>query len=100
MRTFRPFTFHVSRFTVYRTLFTILISGGCLRAFAHDPYEITSTLSIFSNRTELQVELEFRAGMLLSGHTETLPISEAPQLFQAIHGGLTETAQRFFRLSV
>src|SRR5215831_11165750 len=70
-----------------------------LRAFAHDPYEITSTLSLYSNRAELQVELEFRAGMLLSGHAEPVEASEAPSQFETIRSGLTKTAARFFHLS-
>nr|UXE44818.1 hypothetical protein Hi04_10k_c3780_00006 [uncultured bacterium] len=77
-----------------------LVGGFASLALAHDPYEITSTLSLYSNRAELHVELEFRAGMLLSGHTETIADSEAAAQFEVARPALTRTAGQFFRFSI
>jgi hypothetical protein len=70
----------------------------CLRAFAHDPYEITSTLSLYSNRCELNVELEFRAGMQLAGNNG-FETADPAALFESAHPALTNSAAQFFRLS-
>jgi hypothetical protein len=66
-------------------------------AMAHDPYEITSTLSLYTNRAELQVELEFRAGMLLAGQAEN---GEASEQFGKLRPKLNEVTRRFFRLAI
>jgi len=77
----------------------VLAVAGAWTALAHDPYEITSTLSLYSNRAELLVELEFRAGMFLSGHAEPMGANDAPAQFEVARGALTKTAGQFFRLS-
>lgn len=62
---------------------------SAMSAFAHDPYEITSTVRLNADGIELQVEMEFPASMLLVGVDpaaagERLPadlfVSHLPQL--------------------
>src|SRR5215471_2878611 len=98
---FRSFFRH-SSFVIRHSVLEVVgaaIFCCCLPVFAHDPYEITSTLSLYSNRAELHAELEFRAGMQLSGHTEPVETSDAQPRFEVARPTLTKAAAQFFRLS-
>jgi len=66
---------------------------------AHDPYEITTTLSLYSNRTELQILMEFRTGMLLVSREALIGPDEAQTLFDSESHGLREAAKNLFELS-
>ena len=72
---------------------------GSLCAFAHDPYEITSTLSLYSNRTELRVEMEARTALLFAGHSTPVTSEQIPGIFTSLHEALTDTASRFFKVT-
>ena len=76
-----------------------LLALGSLRALAHDPYEITSALSLYSNRTELRVEMEARTALLFAGHSESVTSEQIPGIFTSLHEALTDTASRFFKVT-
>lgn len=76
-----------------------LFAVSCiLRAFAHDPYEITSVAYIYSNRIELFVEMEFPTGMKLAGLTPTRDVSALSQ-FESAQTQLRELAGKFFEFT-
>ena len=76
-------------------IYLLVLTFASLRAFAHDPYEITSTLSLYSNRTELRVEMEARTALLFAGHSASVTSDQIPALFTSLHDALTDTASRF-----
>jgi hypothetical protein len=77
----------------------VLLALTSLRALAHDPYEITSTLSLYSNRTELRVEMEARTALLFAGHNALVTSEQIPGIFTSLHEALTDTASRFLKLT-
>ncbi|MFM2081947.1 MAG: hypothetical protein RL380_638 [Verrucomicrobiota bacterium] len=67
--------------------------------FAHDPYEITATASLFSNRTEVRAVLEYKAARLLAGlGWPTNEINHAAE-FAWMTPTLTAQAEKFFQLT-
>ncbi|TAK95796.1 MAG: hypothetical protein EPO07_15085 [Verrucomicrobia bacterium] len=66
-------------------------------ARAHDPYEITSTANLFSNRTELDIEMEYRTARLLAGLGWTINtnVTQADE-FATMLPKLNEAAGAFF----
>ena len=77
----------------------VVLLLGSLCAFAHDPYEITSTLSLYSNRTELRVEMEARTALLFAGYGALVTSEQIPAIFTSLHEALTDTASRFFKVT-
>lgn len=69
-----------------------------LLALAHDPYEITSTAYLRSNRLEVYVELEFRPGLTLAGEPAPTSDLEAGQVFERALPRLLEAAGGFFEI--
>ena len=67
-----------------------------LHAFAHDPYEITSTFSLYANRGEMRIELEYRAAALLAGAPVT---NENAGGFDEMRPALESAANKFYRIS-
>ncbi len=48
-------------------LAALLALAAPLSSFAHDPYEITATAYLWTNRVDLNVAMEFRTGLRLAG---------------------------------
>ena len=69
------------------------------RVFAHDPYEITATASIQTNRIEFSAVFEYRAARLLAGlGWPTNQINEADE-FLTMQPALEKVAADFFRVT-
>lgn len=68
-------------------------------AFAHDPYEISSTVRIETNRTLIEVEMEFNGAMLLVGGPRSSEVAEQAALFQTKLSELQQQAGQFFGVS-
>lgn len=85
----RPFAF----FFGLRFLCVLAFS---LTAFAHDPYEITSTIRIETNRTLVEIEMEFNAAMLLVGVPRPREPVDAVAMFPSKVPELQRQAGRFF----
>src|SRR5262249_1405594 len=64
---------------------------------AHDPYEITSTASVFTNGIDVRVEMEFRTALRLGG-VELRPTEAVEDSFRANRDGLLRSAGGFFRV--
>ncbi len=77
----------------------LLLTLISLRALAHDPYEITSTLSLYSNRTDLRVEMEARTALLFAGYSTPVTSDQIPAIFTSLHEALTDTASRFLKVT-
>jgi len=61
-------SFHRSILRHVRRLFlTVLLGSAALSAFAHDPFGLTATAYLWTNRVNLTVVMEFRAGLRLAG---------------------------------
>jgi len=88
---------HASRITDHA--FTLLLVFLCLPAFAHDPYEITSTVRLETNRTRVEIEMEFNGAMLLAGVPRSAPSADLSALFQSKLPELQKQAGQFFQLS-
>lgn len=71
--------------------------GGLLlfSAWAHDPYEITSVAYIYSNRIELDMEMEFPTGMQLAGQKPVRDVAALSQ-FEVALPQLRELAGAFY----
>ena len=83
------------------TAFHILLAAVLLPAAAraHDPYEITATGSVFSNRVEFNAVFEYRAARLLAGlGWPTNQINEAAE-FLTLQPALEKVAADFFRVT-
>ena len=82
-----------------RWLLVLLAAGGALSVRAHDPYEITATASIQTNRIEFRAVLEYRAARLLAGlGWPTNQVNEAPE-FLTMQPALEKVAAEFFRVT-
>jgi hypothetical protein len=85
---------HLLALFILHSSFFILHSS-----LAHDPYEITATASIFSNRIEVRAVLEYKAARLLAGlGWPTNEINYAAE-FAAMTPALTAQANKFFQLT-
>jgi hypothetical protein len=71
--------------------------GFSVRLLAHDPYEITSTASVFTNGIEVQIEMEFRTALRLAG-VEFKPSQVADESFNANRSKLFAVAGGFFQV--
>lgn len=70
-----------------------------LNAHAHNPYEITGTASVLSNRFEITAVFEYRAARLLTGRGwATNQVDESLE-FTAMKSELETAAGKFFQLS-
>jgi len=69
------------------------------RSFAHDPYEISSTIRIESNRTTVEVEMEFNTAMTLIGVPRSRERVDQGALFQSKLAELRQQAARFFEVA-
>ena len=78
-----------------RLLFVLLLASP---VFAHDPYEITSTINLRSNRTEVEIEMEFNAAMLLVGVPRSREPVDEVALFQSKVPELQRQAAEFLQL--
>jgi len=67
-------------------------------ARAHDPYEITSVAYVHSNRIEMFIEMEFPAGMRLSGQKPVNDLAILSQ-FETALPRLRELAGNFYRFT-
>jgi hypothetical protein len=52
---------------VRRPLLAILLVSAAFSGFAHDPYGLTATAYLWTNRVDLTVVMEFRTGLRLAG---------------------------------
>jgi hypothetical protein len=76
----------------------IAVTAG--RVLAHDPYEITSTASVRADRMDVEVEMEFRAAMILAGVTSPPRADQTPSdLFAASRPRLSELAGVFYEVT-
>ena len=81
--------------------FLILLLAGfaTTTAHAHDPYEITATASVLTDRFEVVAVLEYRAARLLAGRGwPTNQLDEAGE-FVAMQPALKKAAEQFFQVS-
>ncbi|MEY4384833.1 MAG: hypothetical protein RLY20_116 [Verrucomicrobiota bacterium] len=69
-----------------------------LHCFAHDPLEITSTIRLETNRTAVEIEMEFNTAILLVGAPRARDEAEQTALFQSLLPRLRQEAGRFFEL--
>ena len=76
----------------------VLLLCLALRAFAHDPYEITATIRIETNRTSVEIEMEFNGAMLLVGEPRSREPVDQPALFQSKLLALRRQAGQFFEV--
>jgi hypothetical protein len=86
-----------------RLLFLIILHSSFFilhSSFAHDPYEITATASIFPNRIEVRAVLEYKAARLLAGLGWPTNEINYPAEFAAMTPTLTAQAVKFFQLTV
>ena len=82
-----------------RWLLVLLAAGGALSVRAHDPYEITATASIQTNRIEFRALFEYRAARLLAGlGWPTNQINESAE-FLVMQPALEKVAAEFFRVT-
>src|SRR5262245_60886278 len=79
-----------------RLSFCALLFLATLSAFAHDPYEITSTFSIHTNRSEMRIELEYRAAASLAG---AMASNEGTVTFEKMRPALKKVAGGFYRIT-
>jgi hypothetical protein len=79
-------------------LLILLILSKPFPSFAHDPYEITSTLSLYSNRTELSALMEFRTALLLANQPPPLSSNDVPEIFTSAQPALQHAAEQLFQL--
>ena len=87
----------VTRPTFVGFLLLVLLSLT-LSAFAHDPYEISSTVRLETNRTLVEVEMEFNGAMLLAGEPRSREPADQAALFQAKLPELRRQAGQFFEV--
>jgi len=80
-------------------LFAVLLIIFSLRAFAHDPYEITSTIRLETNRTLVEIEMEFNGAMLLVGVPRSQQPIDQSALFQSKLSDLQHQAGQFFEIA-
>jgi hypothetical protein len=80
------------------TILFCLTAMLATRALAHDPYEITSVAYLYSNRTELFIEMEFPTGLNLAGQKPTREVVAASQ-FETALPRLRELAGRFYEFT-
>jgi hypothetical protein len=82
-----------------RALVAGLLLATAVSSHAHDPYEITATAYLYSNRVDLDVVMEFRTGMRLAGLAPRPPagISNS-NWFAGNQAGLQTCAQSFCEL--
>jgi len=80
---------------VKRFFLTCLAAALLRTALAHDPYEITSVVYVYSNRIDLFVEMEFPTGMRLAGLEPDREVSPARQ-FETAQTALKDLAGNFF----
>lgn len=73
-----------------------LVLAGLLAARAHEPYQITSVAYLYSNRTDLVMEMEFPTAMTLAGVKFSRETSPADQ-FTADGAQLRDAAGGFFQ---
>jgi hypothetical protein len=76
-----------------------LLLVSSIPALAHDPYEISSTVRIETNRTLIDVEMEFNGAMLLVGEPRSSGLAEQAALFQSKLPELQRQAGQFFAVS-
>ena len=67
-------------------------------AEAHDPYEIASGVYLQSNRIEIMMEMEFAAGMILSGSEPSRDVSAEDQ-FESARPRLEQFVGRLFEIT-
>lgn len=67
------------------------------RCLAHDPYEITANVRIETNRTAVEIEMEFNTAMLLVGGPRATAAQQTAW-FQTKLPELQQAAARFFEL--
>ena len=60
--------------------FVALALLAAFAALAHDPYEITSEARLYSDRTTVEIEMEYRTALRLSGVETQFGVSPAEQL--------------------
>lgn len=70
-----------------------------LNARAHNPYEITGTASVLSNRFEVTAVFEYRAARLLTGRGWATNQVDETLEFAAMKSELESAAGKFFQLS-
>ncbi len=86
-------------FQVVKLVLALVFLGlPTLDASAHDPYEITSTVRIESNRTAVEVEMEFSAAMALIGASPSREASQEAALFQSHLPELRHAAGGFLEI--
>ena len=68
-------------------------------ALAHDPYEITSNIRLETNRTEVDIEMELAAAMLLAGVAKPGTATEPATMFATALPELRRQAAQFFVIS-
>ena len=83
----------------FSLLLALILMAGTSRVFAHDPYEISSTVRIETNRTLIEIEMEFNGAMLLVGEPRSREPVDQPALFQSKLPELRQQAGQFFEVS-
>ena len=76
----------------------LFLVAGTVCAWAHDPFEITSTIRLESNRTVVEIEMEFRAAMRLAGVPPAGEAADSAVQFQSKLPELQRQAAQFFEL--
>jgi hypothetical protein len=76
----------------------LFLVAGTVCAWAHDPFEITSTIRLESNRTVVEIEMEFRAAMRLAGVPRAVEAADSAVQFQSKLPELQRQAAQFFEL--
>ncbi len=87
------------KFPLFAFSLSALVIFFSLPAFAHDPYEITSTIRIETNRTLVEIEMEFNGAMLLAGGPRSQKPEDQPALFQSKLSELQHQAGQFFEIT-
>jgi len=65
---------------------------------AHDPYEITSEVRLYSNRTAVEIEMEYRTALRLAGAQPRFDLTPAEQMAAHLER-LMSVAGGFFQIS-
>lgn len=76
----------------------LLVFALASRSLAHDPHEITSTIRMETNRTLVEIEMEFSAAMALVGVPRSGERVKEAALFQSKLPDLQQQAGRFFKI--
>lgn len=86
----------ICRSTMRRPLLVALLALAAHSSFAHNPYELSATACLWSNRVDLDVVMEFRTGLRLAGVAPQAPPGvSATNWFAENQVGLLTCAKSF-----